>query len=93
MDLFEKYYDDNNLEEKSQYSQFNRKQLVIEADYMHNVLTNVLSYLEEDGSDLERHSFNGYGRLVRESYLISRTIAKPSDCHFSKMPLRFEGFL
>jgi hypothetical protein len=49
MDLFEKYYDDNNLEEKSQ---FNRKQLVIEADYMHNVLTNVLSYLEEDGSDL-----------------------------------------
>jgi len=52
MDLFEKYYDDNNLEEKSQYSQFNRKQLVIEVDYMHNVLTNVLSYLEEDGSDL-----------------------------------------
>lgn len=52
MDLFEKYYDDNNLEEKSQYSQFNRKQLVIEADYMRNVLTNVLSYLEEDGSDL-----------------------------------------
>lgn len=52
MDLFEKYYDDNNLEEKSQYSQFNRKQLVIEADCMHNVLTNVLSYLEEDGSDL-----------------------------------------
>ena len=52
MDLFEKYYDDNNLEEKSQYSQFNRKQLVIESDYMHNVLTNVLSYLEEDGSDL-----------------------------------------
>lgn len=52
MDLFEKYYDDNNLEEKSQYSQFNRKQLVIEADYRHNVLTNVLSYLEEDGSDL-----------------------------------------
>ena len=49
MDLFEKYYDDNNLEEKSQ---FNRKQLVIEADYMHNVLTNVVSYLEEDGSDL-----------------------------------------
>lgn len=49
MDLFDKYYDDNNLEEKSQ---FNRKQLVIEADYMHNVLTNVLSYLEEDGSDL-----------------------------------------
>ena len=48
MDLFEKYYDDNNLEEKSQYSQFNRKQLVIEADYM----PNVLSYLEEDGSDL-----------------------------------------
>ena len=45
MDLFEKYYDDNNLEEKSQYSRFNRKQLVIEADYMHDVLTNVLSYL------------------------------------------------
>ena len=51
MDLFEKYYDDNNLEE-SQYSRFNRKQLVIEADYMHDVLTNVLSYLDDDGSDL-----------------------------------------
>ena len=87
MDLFEKYYDDNNLEEKSQYSQFNRKQLVIEADYMHNVLTNVLSYLEEDGSDLNVIRSMVMDGFVRELYLISRTIAKPSDCHFEKMTL------
>ncbi len=53
MDLFEKYYDDNNLEEKSQYSQFNRKQLVIEADYLHNTLVDILKYLEESGTDLD----------------------------------------
>lgn len=52
MEIFDKYYDEHNLEERSQYSGFSKKQLVIEADYMHNVLTNVLSYLEEDGSDL-----------------------------------------
>lgn len=49
MDLFEKYYDENNLEETSEFSQ---KQLVIEADYMHDALKKILSYLDEDGSDL-----------------------------------------
>lgn len=52
MDLFEKHYDENNLEETSKFGQCNRKQLVIEADYMHDALENILSYLDEDGSDL-----------------------------------------
>ena len=52
MDLFEKYYDENNLEETREFSQCNRKQLVIEADYMHDALKKILSYLDEDGSDL-----------------------------------------
>lgn len=52
MDLFEKYYDENNLEETSIFSQCNRKQLVIEADYMNDALKKILSYLDEDGSDL-----------------------------------------
>ena len=51
-ELFKEYYDSHNLEKNSQYSDCSKEQLVIEADYMHNVLTNVLSYLEEDGSDL-----------------------------------------
>lgn len=52
MDIFEEYYDEHNLDENSDFSHLSKKHLVIEADYMHNVLTNVLSYLEEDGSDL-----------------------------------------
>lgn len=51
-ELFKEYYDSHNLEKNSQYSDCSKEQLVIEAEYMHNVLTNVLSYLEEDGSDL-----------------------------------------
>jgi hypothetical protein len=52
MDIFEEYYDEHNLDENSDFSHLSKKHLVIEVDYMHNVLTNVLSYLEEDGSDL-----------------------------------------
>ena len=79
MDLFEKYYDENNLEETSEFSQCNRKQLVIEADYMHDALKKNLELSWWGRVRFERHSFNGYGRLVREPYLTSRTIAKPSD--------------
>ena len=34
MEIFDKYYDEHNLEERSQYSGFSKKQLVIEAEHL-----------------------------------------------------------
>lgn len=51
-DLFEEYYDKNNLDENSSYSDMSKKQLVIEADYMNNSLHDILKYLESGGTDL-----------------------------------------
>ncbi|ELT9091134.1 hypothetical protein SAV58_002855 [Enterococcus faecalis] len=52
MDVFEEYYDKNNLDENSSYSQLSKKQLVIEAEYMNNRLHDILKYLENGGTDL-----------------------------------------
>lgn len=38
-DLFKEYYDSNNLEKNSQYADFSKEQLVIEAEYLHDSLT------------------------------------------------------
>ncbi|WP_407956694.1 hypothetical protein [Enterococcus faecium] len=43
-DLFEEYYDNHNLDE-SRY-------MVIEAEYMHDALQNILKYLDDGGTDL-----------------------------------------
>ncbi|HDI5683091.1 TPA: hypothetical protein PNT20_004585, partial [Salmonella enterica] len=48
-DLFEEYYDNHNLDE-SRYSHFSKKQLVIEAEYMHDALQNILKYLDDGGT-------------------------------------------
>ncbi|WP_129904639.1 hypothetical protein [Bifidobacterium pseudolongum] len=42
MEIFDKYYDEYNLEERSQYSGFSKKQLVIEAEHLENALSRVL---------------------------------------------------
>ena len=42
MEIFDKYYDEHNLEERSQYSGFSKKQLVIEAEHLENALSRVL---------------------------------------------------
>lgn len=34
MDIFKEYYDNHNLDENSQYSDFSKEQLVIESEYM-----------------------------------------------------------
>ncbi|WP_311415446.1 MULTISPECIES: hypothetical protein [Staphylococcaceae] len=52
MNIFDKYYDTHNLEKISPYSTFSKKQLVIEADYMHRSLFEILKYLDEGGEDL-----------------------------------------
>lgn len=51
-DLFEEYYDNHNLD-KSQYSDFSKKHLVIEAEYMGNTLHRILKYLDDGGTDLD----------------------------------------
>lgn len=51
-DLFEKYYDEHALDE-SQYSDFSKKHLVVEAEYMHSALQSILEYLDKGGTDLD----------------------------------------
>lgn len=51
-DLFKEYYDSHNLEKNSQYADFSKEQLVIEAEYMNNRLHDILKYLENGGTDL-----------------------------------------
>lgn len=52
--LFEKYYDERNLDKNSQYSSMTKKQLVIEAEYLHDSLVKILRYIDEGGNDLEK---------------------------------------
>lgn len=52
-DLFEEYYDNHNLD-KSQYSDFSKKRLVIEAEHMGSALHKILKYLDDGGTDLNK---------------------------------------
>lgn len=54
MDVFEKYYDERNLDDNSQYSKMTKKQLVIEAEYLYDSLTNILKYIDDGGTDLDK---------------------------------------
>lgn len=47
-DLFKEYYDSHNLEKNSQYADFSKEQLVIEAEYLHDSLTRILKYINDD---------------------------------------------
>ncbi|WP_239741100.1 hypothetical protein [Mammaliicoccus sp. M-M45] len=51
-DLFEEYYDNHNLDENSQYSDMSKKELVIEAEHLHNSLWNILKYVDNGGTDI-----------------------------------------
>lgn len=57
MNIFDEYYDSHNLEKLSRYSNFSKKQLVIEAEYMHNTLSRILEYIDNGGEDL-RHIYS-----------------------------------
>lgn len=52
MNIFNEYYESHNLEELSRYSNFSKKQLVIEAEYMYNTLSRILEYIDNGGEDL-----------------------------------------
>jgi hypothetical protein len=51
-DIFEEYYDEHDLDKNSNFGHMTRKQAIIEADYMHKALVEILSYLQDDGEDL-----------------------------------------
>lgn len=53
MEIFDKYYEEHNLEVESRYSDFSKEQLVIEAEYLENALSRILVYLENDGDNLD----------------------------------------
>ena len=53
-DLFKEYYDSCNLEKNSQYADFSKEQLVIEAEYLHDSLTRILKYINDGGTDINK---------------------------------------
>ena len=48
MGLFEDYYDEHDLDKNSEYSHMSKKELVIEVEYLHNSLWNILKYTDID---------------------------------------------
>ena len=54
-DLFKEYYDSNNLEKNSQYADFSKEQLVIEAEYLHDSLTRILKYINDEYLLVQQH--------------------------------------
>lgn len=53
MEIFDKYYDEHEFAKNSQYNNFTKKHLVIEAEYLETTLLNLLDYLDGGGSDLD----------------------------------------
>ena len=53
MGLFEDYYDEHDLDKNSEYSHMSKKELVIEAEYLHNSLWNILKYVDNGGTDMD----------------------------------------
>ena len=46
--------DSHNLEKNSQYADFSKEQLVIEAEYLHDSLTRILKYINDGGTDINK---------------------------------------
>lgn len=54
MEIFDKYYDEHNLDKTSQYADFSKKHLVIEAEYLSNALYTILKYIDDGGMDVDK---------------------------------------
>lgn len=52
MTFYDEYYDKNKLDENSQYSSFEKKDLVVEAEHLKTHLDSILKYIEDGGSDI-----------------------------------------
>lgn len=53
MGIYEKFYDEHNLGETSQYADYSKKDLVVEAEYLESALYNILEYMDNGGTDLD----------------------------------------
>lgn len=53
MEIFDEYFDEHNLSENSQYSDFSKKSLVVEAEHLLSALLRILNYLDDEGEDLD----------------------------------------
>lgn len=53
IDIFQKYYYENNLSETSEYRHCSKEQLEIEAAYMNNCLHTILKYIEYGGKNID----------------------------------------
>jgi hypothetical protein len=52
-ELFKEAYEEANLEENSQYSNYPREELVIEAEYLYQTLVNIIEYLDQGGTNID----------------------------------------
>lgn len=62
MTFYDEYYDKNKLDENSPYSSYEKKDLVVEAEHLKTHLVNILEYIENGGSDINKikgHAFDG----------------------------------
>lgn len=62
-DIFEQFYDEHNLDENSDFGHYTRKQAIIEADYLHATLCEILEYLQDGGTDLAKIKAIAYDGL------------------------------
>ena len=53
MDIFKKYYYENNLSETSEYKHCSKEKLEIEVAYMNNCLHTILKYIEDGGKNID----------------------------------------
>lgn len=53
-ELYEQFYDANNLDESSDFGHLTRKQAIIEADYLNATLCEILEYIDNGGADVAR---------------------------------------
>lgn len=54
MGIYSQNYDARNLDDNSIYKDFDRKDLVVEAEYLRAHLKIILEYLEKGGTDLDK---------------------------------------
>lgn len=62
-ELYERFYDEHNLDENSDFGHLTRKQAIIEADYLNATLCEILEYIDDGGTDLAKIKAIAYDGL------------------------------
>ena len=53
-ELYERFYDEHNLDENSDFGHYTRKQAIIEADCLNSTLCEILEYIDNGGKDISK---------------------------------------